>query len=141
MTNPHASFESREKRHAAGAPAAVDPPASVTSVTCRPTGIGAVAHLAGASAGGVASAHPVRVLDQLDHRFRRVRQAVVQVVSCSTHATVLCISQRGVAYALPAYKVPASSRSARGVMFPQLLPIGEGECPTIDIDLILRDAD
>jgi len=57
----------------------------------------------------------------------RDSDAVVQVLSCSSHATVLCISQRGIAYALPAYKVPASSRSARGATFQQLLPISEGD--------------
>ena len=51
--------------------------------------------------------------------------AVVQLFTCSSHDTILCISQRGVAYALPAYKVPATSRSARGVTFQQLLPIDE----------------
>ena len=57
----------------------------------------------------------------------RDADAVVQLFTCSSHATVLCISQRGVAYALPAYKVPATSRTARGVVFQQLLPIAEGE--------------
>ena len=41
--------------------------------------------------------------------------------------TVLCLSDAGVAYALPAYKVPATSRTSRGVLAHQLLPINENE--------------
>ena len=52
---------------------------------------------------------------------------VRQVINCYAHETILCLSEAGVAYALPAYKVPATSRSSRGVLAHQLLPIDEKE--------------
>ena len=52
---------------------------------------------------------------------------VVQMLQCSSHDTVLCLSSLGVAYALPAYKVPSGSRASRGTHVRQLLPIGEDE--------------
>ena len=72
-------------------------------------------------------------LDEFDAQQRGTRgkagmtnlqdgDAVVQMFSCNTHDTVLCLSGRGVAYALPAYKVPETSRTSRGVRFHQLLP-------------------
>ena len=48
---------------------------------------------------------------------------VVQLLNCQSHDTILCISEAGVAYALPAYKVPQTSRTSRGVLMHQLLPI------------------
>lgn len=53
--------------------------------------------------------------------------AVKQVINCNSHDTILCLSDAGVAYALPAYKVPATSRTSRGVLAHQLLPIDENE--------------
>ena len=53
--------------------------------------------------------------------------AVKQVINCNAHDTILCLSDAGVAYALPAYKVPATSRTSRGVLAHQLLPIDESE--------------
>ena len=53
--------------------------------------------------------------------------AVRQAYSCSSHDTVLAISERGIAYALPAYRVPETSRAARGVLMHELLPIGADE--------------
>ena len=35
-------------------------------------------------------------------------------ISCNDHDTLLLFSDRGVAYALPAYRVPMSSRTAKG---------------------------
>ena len=40
---------------------------------------------------------------------------------------VLCISERGIAYALPAFRFPLASRAARGVLMQQLLPISSEE--------------
>ena len=45
------------------------------------------------------------------------------MLNCNAHDTILCISEAGVAYALPAYKVPQTSRTSRGVLIHQLLPI------------------
>jgi DNA gyrase subunit A len=53
--------------------------------------------------------------------------AVVQILNCKAHDTVLCLSEKGVAYALPAYKVPETSRTSRGVLVHQLLPIDPNE--------------
>jgi len=44
-------------------------------------------------------------------------------ISCIDHDTLLLFSDRGVSYALPAYRVPMSSRSAKGTPSVQLLPI------------------
>jgi len=48
---------------------------------------------------------------------------VVRVFACSSHDSVLCISGRGVAYAVPAFRIPSASRTAKGVPLHQLLPI------------------
>ena len=48
---------------------------------------------------------------------------VVRVFACSSHDSVLCISGAGVAYAVPAYRIPSASRTAKGVPLHQLLPI------------------
>ena len=77
-------------------------------------------------------------LDEFDAQQRGTRgkagmtnlkddDAVVQVLQCHAHDVLLCLSVTGVAYALPAYKVPSSSRTSRGVLLQQLLPISEHE--------------
>ena len=48
-------------------------------------------------------------------------------ISCNDHDTLLLFSDRGVAYALPAYRVPMSSRTAKGTPSVQLLPIPREE--------------
>ncbi len=48
-------------------------------------------------------------------------------ISCNDHDTLLLFSNRGVAYALPAYRVPMSSRTAKGTPSVQLLPIPREE--------------
>ena len=48
-------------------------------------------------------------------------------ISCSDHDTLLLFSDRGIAYALPAYKVPIASRTAKGSPIVQLLPISREE--------------
>tara|TARA_Y100001970_G_scaffold287812_1_gene413407 strand:- start:15469 stop:18063 length:2595 start_codon:yes stop_codon:yes gene_type:complete len=51
-------------------------------------------------------------------------------ISCNDHDTLLLFSDRGVAYALPAYRVPLSSRTAKGTPSVQLLPIPREELIT-----------
>jgi len=48
-------------------------------------------------------------------------------ISCNDQDTLLLFSDRGVAYALPAYRVPMSSRTAKGTPSVQLLPIPREE--------------
>ncbi len=48
-------------------------------------------------------------------------------ISCNDHDTLLLFSDRGVSYALPAYRVPMSSRTAKGTPSVQLLPIPREE--------------
>jgi DNA gyrase subunit A len=48
-------------------------------------------------------------------------------ISCNDHDTLLLFSDRGVAYALPAYRVPMSSRISKGTPSVQLLPIPREE--------------
>ena len=52
---------------------------------------------------------------------------MVRVFACSSHDSMLCISRRGVAYAVPAYRIPSATRTAKGVPLHQLLPIGPQE--------------
>ncbi|KGG12221.1 MULTISPECIES: DNA gyrase subunit A [Prochlorococcus] len=51
-------------------------------------------------------------------------------ISCNDHDNLLLFSDRGVAYTLPAYRVPQSSRSAKGTPVVQLLPIPREEAIT-----------
>ena len=37
-------------------------------------------------------------------------------ISCNDHDTLLLFSDRGVSYALPAYRVPQCSRTAKGCL-------------------------
>jgi len=48
-------------------------------------------------------------------------------ISCNDHDNLVLFSDRGVAYALPAYRVPMSSRTAKGTLSVQLLPIPREE--------------
>ncbi len=48
-------------------------------------------------------------------------------ISCNDHDTLLLFSDRGVTYALPAYRVPMTSRTAKGTPSVQLLPIPREE--------------
>ncbi len=54
-------------------------------------------------------------------------EAVKLFISCNDHDTLLFFSARGVAYALPAYRVPQCSRTAKGTPTVQLLPIPREE--------------
>ncbi|WP_320668057.1 DNA gyrase subunit A [Prochlorococcus sp. MIT 1307] len=57
-------------------------------------------------------------------------EAVRLFISCNDHDTLLLFSDRGVAYALPTYRVPQCSRAAKGTPVVQLLPIPREEAIT-----------
>jgi DNA gyrase subunit A len=57
-------------------------------------------------------------------------EAVKLFIGCNDHDTLLLFSDRGVAYALPAYRVPQCSRTAKGTPVVQLLPIPREEAIT-----------
>ncbi|HHP7229686.1 MAG TPA: DNA gyrase subunit A [Xenococcaceae cyanobacterium] len=48
-------------------------------------------------------------------------------ITCCDHDTLLFFSDRGVVYCLPAYQIPAASRTARGTPLVQMLPISQEE--------------
>lgn len=52
---------------------------------------------------------------------------VEHFLSCCDHDNVLFFSDRGVVYSLPAYMIPAGSRTARGAAIVQMLPISREE--------------
>jgi DNA gyrase subunit A len=52
---------------------------------------------------------------------------VAHFLSCCDHDQVLFFSDRGVVYSLPAYMIPAGSRTARGAAIVQMLPIARDE--------------
>lgn len=54
-------------------------------------------------------------------------EAVKLFISCNDHDTLLMFSDRGVCHALPAYRVPQCSRTAKGTPVVQLLPIPREE--------------
>ena len=56
--------------------------------------------------------------------------AVKLFIGCNDHDTLLLFSDRGVSYALPAYRVPQCSRTAKGTPVVQLLPIPREEAIT-----------
>ncbi|MCS5698278.1 DNA gyrase subunit A [Cyanobium sp. FGCU-52] len=57
-------------------------------------------------------------------------EAVKLFISCNDHDSLLLFSDRGVVYSLPAYRVPISSRTAKGTPVVQLLPIPREEALT-----------
>ncbi len=52
---------------------------------------------------------------------------VEHFMTCCDHDTVLFFSDRGVVYSFPAYQIPATSRTARGIPIVQMLPISQEE--------------
>jgi DNA gyrase subunit A len=54
-------------------------------------------------------------------------EAVKLFISCNDHDNLLLFSDRGVVYTVPAYRVPISSRAAKGTPIVQLLPIPREE--------------
>ena len=57
-------------------------------------------------------------------------EAVKLFISCNDHDSLLLFSDRGVVYSVPAYRVPLSSRTAKGTPIVQLLPIPREEAIT-----------
>ena len=57
-------------------------------------------------------------------------EEVKKFISCNDHDSLLLFSDRGIAYALPAYRVPQCSRTAKGTPIVQLLPIPREEAIT-----------
>ncbi|WP_413678240.1 DNA gyrase subunit A [Prochlorococcus sp. MIT 0916] len=57
-------------------------------------------------------------------------EEVKKFISCNDHDSLLLFSDRGVAYAMPAYRVPECSRTAKGTPIVQLLPIPREEAIT-----------
>tara|TARA_Y100001968_G_scaffold333661_1_gene398122 strand:- start:57363 stop:59993 length:2631 start_codon:yes stop_codon:yes gene_type:complete len=62
-------------------------------------------------------------------------------ISCNDHDTLLLFSDRGVSYALPAYRVPQCSRTAKGTPVVQLLPIPREEAITSLLSVSSFDED
>ncbi len=60
----------------------------------------------------------------------QAEDAVKSFISCNDHDNLLLFSNRGVAYSIPAYRVPQSSRTAKGTPIVQLLPIPREEAIT-----------
>lgn len=54
-------------------------------------------------------------------------EAVKLFISCNDHDNLLLFSDRGVVYAVPAYRVPLCSRTAKGTPIVQMLPIPREE--------------
>jgi DNA gyrase subunit A len=48
-------------------------------------------------------------------------------MTCCDHDTVMFFSDRGVVYSFPAYQIPATSRTARGIPIVQMLPVSQAE--------------
>jgi DNA gyrase subunit A len=57
-------------------------------------------------------------------------EAVKLFIGCNDHDTLLLFSDRGVSYAVPTYRVPQCSRTAKGTPIVQLLPIPREEAIT-----------
>ncbi len=57
-------------------------------------------------------------------------EEVKKFISCNDHDSLLLFSDKGIAYALPAYRVPQCSRTAKGTPIVQLLPIPREEAIT-----------
>jgi len=68
-------------------------------------------------------------------------ESVKLFISCNDHNRLLLFSDRGVAYVLPAYRVPISSRTAKGTPVVQLLPIPREEAITSLLAVSEFDAD
>ena len=68
-------------------------------------------------------------------------EAVKLFISCNDHDTLLMFSDRGVSYAVPAYRVPQCSRTAKGTPVVQLLPIPREEAITSVLSVSSFDED
>ncbi len=72
---------------------------------------------------------------------RQGEEAVKLFISCNDHDSLLLFSDRGVSYALPAYRVPQCSRTAKGTPIVQLLPIPREEAITSLLSVTSFDED
>lgn len=52
---------------------------------------------------------------------------VAHAFTCNDHDTLLMVTEKGIAFGLPAYQVPTGSRTAKGQPIPSVLPIGQGD--------------
>ena len=68
-------------------------------------------------------------------------EAVKLFISCNDHDSLLLFSDRGVVYSVPAYRVPISSRIAKGTPIVQLLPIPREEAITSLVSVSAFDDD
>jgi DNA gyrase subunit A len=68
-------------------------------------------------------------------------EAVKLFISCNDHDSLLLFSDRGVVYSVPAYRVPISSRTAKGTPIVQLLPIPREEAITSLVSVSAFDDD
>jgi DNA gyrase subunit A len=68
-------------------------------------------------------------------------EAVKLFISCNDHDSLLLFSDRGVVYSVPAYRVPISSRAAKGTPIVQLLPIPREEAITSLVSVAAFDDD
>ena len=68
-------------------------------------------------------------------------EAVKLFISCNDHDDLLLFSNRGVVYAVPAYRVPLCSRTAKGTPIVQLLPIPREEAITSLLSVSAFDDD
>ena len=86
------------------------------------------------SAGGYAKSQPLETY-RAQRRGGRGRSAssvkdedyIEQLLVASTHATILCFSNRGKVYWLRVFQIPPASRAARGRPVVNILPLEEGE--------------
>lgn len=63
-------------------------------------------------------------------KLKDVQDTVAHFLTCNDHDSILFISDKGIAYSVKAFQVPLSSRIAKGVPLPQVLPIGSNEAIT-----------
>ncbi|KGG17743.1 MULTISPECIES: DNA gyrase subunit A [unclassified Prochlorococcus] len=68
-------------------------------------------------------------------------EEVKRFISCNDHDNLLLFSAKGVAYSVPAYRVPQCSRAAKGTPVVQLLPIPREEAITSLISVSSFDED
>jgi DNA gyrase subunit A len=59
-----------------------------------------------------------------------VDNEIMHCFTCNDHDTLLMVTQAGIAYGLRAYKVPISSRTAKGQPIPSVLPVRSDDVVT-----------
>jgi len=68
-------------------------------------------------------------------RMSNTKDSVAHFFTCNDHDTIIFCTDRGIAYSKRAYQIPLSSRTAKGVPLPQVLPISQAEHVTSVIDV------